>query len=144
MNKKSHKHYGKSVPESCKVHRSYKTETKTGEIRPNTDSMDMHKVRIYTKDLQRRRRTSETTLENKRLRLRRLVSSRSFPTCLRRPNLFPCVGKDWGEKDAFTSKTAVTYLLCRQTHFFAVPFAYLKTKPQTWFAVWKGRNELIE
>ena len=53
MNKKSHKHYEKSVPESCKVHRSYKTETKTGEIRPNTDSMGMHKMRIYTKDLQR-------------------------------------------------------------------------------------------
>ena len=32
---------------------------------------------------------------------RGLVLSRPFPTCLRRPYLFPCVGKDRGEKDAW-------------------------------------------
>ena len=32
---------------------------------------------------------------------RGLVLSRPFPTCLRRPYLFPCAGKDRGEKDAW-------------------------------------------
>ena len=44
------------------------------------------------------------------------------PTCLRRPNLFPCVGKDWGEKDANNSKTAITYLLKKGTVHTDRPF----------------------
>ena len=42
----------------------------------------------------------ETSTEEKRRRLRRLVPSWSFLTCLRRPYLFPCAGKDRGEKGA--------------------------------------------
>ena len=46
----------------------------------------------------------ETSTEDKRRRLRRLVPSRSFLTRLRRPLLFRLAGKDRGEKgrlDAF-------------------------------------------
>ena len=39
--------------------------------------------------------------EDKRRRLRRLVPSWSFLTRLRRPYLFPCAGKDRGEKGAW-------------------------------------------
>ena len=42
----------------------------------------------------------ETSTEDKRRRLRRLVPSWSFLTRLRRPYLFPCAGKDRGEKGA--------------------------------------------
>ena len=44
----------------------------------------------------------ETSTEDKRRRLRRLVPSGSFLTRLRRPYLFPCAGKDRGEKGAWT------------------------------------------
>ena len=43
----------------------------------------------------------ETSTEEKRRRLRRLVPSWSFLTRLRRPYLFPCAGKDRGEKGAW-------------------------------------------
>ena len=42
----------------------------------------------------------ETSTEEKRRRLRRLVPLWSFLTRLRRPYLFPCAGKDRGEKGA--------------------------------------------
>ena len=42
----------------------------------------------------------ETSTEEKRRRLRRLVPSWWFLTRLRRPYLFPCAGKDRGEKGA--------------------------------------------
>ena len=42
----------------------------------------------------------EMSAEEKRRRLRRLVPSWSFLTCLRRPYLFPCAGKDREEKGA--------------------------------------------
>ena len=63
----------------------------------------------------------ETSTEEKRRRLRRLVPSWSFLTRLRRPYLFPCAGKDRGEKGAIRSETAITYLLNRWTHFYGVP-----------------------
>ena len=44
----------------------------------------------------------ETSTEDKRRRLRRLVPSRSFLTRLRRPYLFSRKRKDWGEKSAWT------------------------------------------
>ena len=43
----------------------------------------------------------EMSTEDKRRRLRRLVPSWSFLTRLRRPYLFPCAGKDRGEKGAW-------------------------------------------
>ena len=46
----------------------------------------------------------------------------SVGPCLRRPNLFPCVGKDWGEKDAIDSKTAITCLLKNGPTFIDRPF----------------------
>ncbi|MFR1223081.1 MAG: hypothetical protein ACLSDS_12415, partial [Oscillospiraceae bacterium] len=44
----------------------------------------------------------ETSTEEKRRRLRRLVPSWSFLTRLRRPYLFRLAGKDRGEKSAWT------------------------------------------
>ena len=49
-------------------------------------------------------------------------STKARPTCLRRPYLFPCVGKDRGEKDAVRSETAITYRLKKGTVVIDRPF----------------------
>ena len=64
----------------------------------------------------------EAALPKRSIALRCFVLAKPLPTCLRRPNLFPCVGKDWGEKDAFDSKTAITYRLKKGTVIIDRPF----------------------
>ena len=61
-------------------------------------------------------------------------------TCLRRPNLFPCVGKDWGEKDAVRSKTAITYRLKKGTAHPDRPFC-LSKKPNRKLGLRFGKEE---
>ena len=75
----------------------------------------------------------ETSTEDKRRRLRRLVLSWSFLTRLRRPYLFPCAGKDRGEKGAWT-RLVLSASDFRQALSFWMSFHSEVTSRASWYA----------
>ena len=60
----------------------------------------------------------ETSTEDKRRRLRRLVPSWSFLTRLRRPHLFRLAGKDGGEKGRWVTVGCILHLILGKALFF--------------------------
>ena len=54
--------------------------------------------------------------------------------------IFSLAREKIGEKRVLCSETAVTYLLCRQTHFYATPIAYQK-KPNRKLGLRFGKEE---
>ena len=75
----------------------------------------------------------ETSTEDKRRRLRRLVPSWSFLTRLRRPYLFPCAGKDRGEKGAWM-RLVLSASDFRQAPSFWMSFHSEVTSRASWYA----------
>ena len=71
--------------------------------------------------------------EEKRRRLRRLVPSWSFLTRLRRPYLFPCAGKDRGEKGAWL-RLVLPASDFRQASEFWASFHSIVTLRMSWYA----------
>ena len=75
----------------------------------------------------------ETSTEDKRRRLRRLVPPWSFLTCLRRPYLFPCAGKDRGEKGA-GMRLVLPASELRQLPMLQASFHSVVTLRMSWYA----------
>ena len=75
----------------------------------------------------------EMSTEDKRRRLRRLVPSWSFLTCLRRPYLFSRKRKDRGEKSAGT-RLVLPASEFRQVPMFQASFHSIVTSRASWYA----------
>ena len=75
----------------------------------------------------------EMSTEDKRRRLRRLVPPWSFLTRLRRPYLFPCAGKDRGEKGAWM-RLVHSASDFRQAPSFWMSFHSEVTSRASWYA----------
>ena len=75
----------------------------------------------------------ETSTEDKRRRLRRLVPSRSFLTRLRRPYLFSRKRKDRGEKSAWR-RGVHSASEFRRTPMFRASFHTILTLRMSWYA----------
>ena len=77
----------------------------------------------------------ETGSEEKRLREQRgLVPSWSFLTCLRRPYLFPCAGKDRGEKGRLVTVWCILPLNSGGYQCFGLAFHTGLTLRASWYA----------
>ena len=72
--------------------------------------------------------------EEKRRRLRRLVPSWSFLTRLRRPYLFPCAGKDRGEKGRWVTVWVLPASEFRWGPSFWLSFHTRLTLRASWYA----------
>ena len=76
----------------------------------------------------------ETSTEEKRRRLRRLVPSWSFLTRLRRPYLVRLAGKDRGEKGRLVTFGACCILNSGGTQCFSLAFHSVVTLRMSWYA----------
>ena len=75
----------------------------------------------------------ETSTEDKRRRLRRLVPPWSFLTRLRRPYLFPCAGKDRGEKGRWVTVWCILHLNSGERLCFSLAFHSILTLRASWY-----------
>ena len=76
----------------------------------------------------------ETSTEEKRRRLRRLVPSWSFLTRLRRPYLFRLAGKEGGEKGRWVTVWCILHLNSGERLCFSLAFHSILTSRASWYA----------
>ena len=76
----------------------------------------------------------ETSTEDKRRRLRRLVPSRPVLTRLRRPLLFRLAGKDGGEKGRWVTVGCFLHLILGKPQCFGLAFHSVVTLRASWYA----------
>ena len=76
----------------------------------------------------------ETSTEDKRRRLRRLVPSWSFLTRLRRPLLFRLAGKEGGEKGRWVTVWCILHLNSGERLCFSLAFHSILTLRASWYA----------